>query len=124
MELYSTTCSLFWRIVGNRSKVCQKTLIKIFGCFQYNYEQFLAFLTQIEACLNSRPLTLESNDPNEPSSLIPGHFLIGGPLTALPNPDLTQIPISHLKHWELVSKQVQDFWNRWRLEYLNDLQQR
>jgi len=45
---------------------------------KFTFEQYLTFLTQVEACLNSRPLILEFSDPNEPGALTPGHFLIGG----------------------------------------------
>ncbi|GFX15118.1 integrase catalytic domain-containing protein [Trichonephila clavipes] len=41
------------------------------------HEKFETFLTQIEACLNTRPLTSISNDPNDLSTLKPGHFIIG-----------------------------------------------
>ena len=88
------------------------------------YEQYSTPLTQVEAILNSRPLILESTDPNEPNALTPGHFLIGGPTTALPNPDLTQIPVDGLKYWELVKQNTQSSWKRWSTAYLNTLQQR
>lgn len=90
----------------------------------FTYEQYSTFLAQIEAILNSRPLIIESTDPNEPSVLTPGHFLIGGPTTALPNPDITQVPASRLKYWELVKQKSQKFWKKWSCAYLNTLQQR
>ena len=74
--------------------------------------------------MNSRPLISESSDPGEARALTPGHFLIGGPITSLPNPDLTQVPANRLKYWELVTQRMQNFWKRWSEEYLNTLQQR
>lgn len=40
-------------------------------------------LSQVEACLNSRPMSV-INDMLEPESLTPGHFLVGEPLVTVP----------------------------------------
>ncbi|KAL1454618.1 hypothetical protein WDU94_010834 [Cyamophila willieti] len=78
----------------------------------------------IEGILNSRPLTPVSNDANDLEVLTPGHFLIGRPLTAIPEPDITNVSTNRLSRWALTQKIQQDFWKRWSLEYLNTLQQR
>ena len=88
------------------------------------FEEFTTVLSQIEACLNSRPLFAISSDVNDPVPLTPGHFLICAPLTALPDPDLSHIPISRLGRWQLLQKFVQVIWKAWSRDYLHQLQQR
>jgi hypothetical protein len=51
-------------------------------------------LIRIEACLNSRPITPISSDPNDLQPLTPGHFLIGEPLNCFPEYDFTEVPIN------------------------------
>ena len=45
----------------------------------------------MEAILKSRPLTAPSSDVNESSALTPSPFVIGRPLTALPEPSQEDI---------------------------------
>jgi hypothetical protein len=85
-------------------------------------EEFSTFITQIEACLNSRPLTALSNDPNDPSYLRPGHFLIGAPLTSLCELDFTNATMNSLSRWQGVPHLNQQLWKRWSSDYVNSLQ--
>ncbi|XP_053691525.1 uncharacterized protein LOC128740041 [Sabethes cyaneus] len=55
-------------------------------------EQMLTILTQVEACLNSRPLTQLSNDPDDIDVLTAGHFLAHRQLTAIPEPSYEEVP--------------------------------
>lgn len=99
-------------------------LIRVVGNQILTYEELHTVLIQIEAVLNSRPLSPISADPNDLSPLTPGHFLTLEPLTAIPDPDITQININRLTRWQLLQKLHRDFWNRWHQEYLHTLQQR
>ena len=50
--------------------------------------------------------------------LTPGHFLIGRPLTCLPDPDTSTPSMSLLRRCQYL---VRHFWNRWSVEYLSTL---
>ena len=69
---------------------------RIIGKALLTFEEFSTLMTQVEACLNSRPLIALSNEPNDPSYLSPGHFLIGAPLTSLSEPDFTNTTMNSL----------------------------
>ncbi|GFT55034.1 integrase catalytic domain-containing protein [Trichonephila clavipes] len=88
-------------------------LKRVVGETKFTYEEFETFLTQIESCLNSRPLTPISNDPNDLSALTPDHFIIGRPLTSIPEPNYIDSNNSYLTRWQQIQKLVQQFWKRW-----------
>ncbi|XP_054708422.1 uncharacterized protein LOC129218221 [Uloborus diversus] len=94
------------------------------GNNKLSFEEFTTVMVQIEAILNSRPLTPLSTDVNEYEVLTPGHFLIGRPLLALPEPNFKDIPESKLSKWQKLTNYVQVIWKRWQTDYLNHLQQR
>jgi len=69
---------------------------RIIGEASLRYEEFLTLLTQIEAILNSRPLTPLSSDPSDLSALTAAHFLIGCPITSYPKPTLEDMCVNRL----------------------------
>lgn len=99
-------------------------LRRILGNSTLTYEEFYTLLTEIESCLNSRPLCPLSSDPNDIDALTPGHFLVGGPMNAVLQPSLLNINENRLTRWQYLEKLNQDFWNSWSKEYLSELQQR
>ncbi len=91
--------------------------------FKLDFEEMCTVLTQIEACLNSRPLgILPPNDDDGIEMLTPGHFLIGRPLSAVPDYDQSYQKLSVLRGWYLCENWVRHFWERWRKDYLVTLQ--
>jgi hypothetical protein len=99
-------------------------LKRVVGTTTLTLEEFQTFLCQIEACLNSRPLCTMSTDPTDFEVLTPGHFLIGEPMVAIPEPDLTHLKINQLSRWQLTQQMVQHYWRRWSAEFLSNQQQR
>ncbi len=85
------------------------------------FEEFSTVITQIEACLNSRPLVALSCNDDGLEALTPGHFLIGRPLESLPDPSFSYRKLSLLHRWHLCQNLVRHFWQRWSQEYLSSL---
>ncbi|XP_055622523.1 uncharacterized protein LOC129766091 [Toxorhynchites rutilus septentrionalis] len=102
----------------------KKHLLRILGRSSVSYEDFTTLLAQVEGCLNSRPLTSLTDDPTDLQPLTPAHFLVGSSLQALPDQQYTCIPSNRLAHWQQIQQQLQNFWRRWHLEYLAQLQAR
>lgn len=80
-------------------------------------------LCQIEAVANSRPICELNNDPNDTTVLTPSHFLNMVPTLMVPDEDLDDYKTSYMTR-QLVQRLFQTFWNRWRYEYLHQLQAR
>ncbi|XP_055623288.1 uncharacterized protein LOC129766713 [Toxorhynchites rutilus septentrionalis] len=102
-------------------KSAKTSLVKTLGNTQLSFQEYATVLAQIEANMNSRPLTSLSSDPTELDVLTPGHFLIGSPLISLPDPDYTHVPTNRLNHYQQLQKLIQQHWDRWRREYLTEL---
>ncbi|XP_011858374.1 PREDICTED: uncharacterized protein LOC105555930 [Vollenhovia emeryi] len=105
-------------------KSCKYHLKRVMGNVLFTFEELATALSQIEACLNSRPLSSMSADPMDLQPLTPAHFLIGEALTSLPDVNVTTIPLNRLDRWQMIQRVFQDFWKRWAAEYLNNLQGR
>lgn len=87
-------------------------------------EELYTVLCTTESCLNSRPIIPLSSDPSDLTYLSPGHFLVGQPLTAIPEEDEQLVNISLLTRWQPINQITQYFWERWRKGYITELQTR
>ncbi|CAK9821001.1 hypothetical protein ANTPLA_LOCUS11030 [Anthophora plagiata] len=96
-------------------------LIRVLGNTLLTYEAFNTCIIEIEAILNSRPITPLSSDPTDYTALTPGHFLIGDAITNIPERDFSAVNTGRLVLWEHIQQIKQHFWARWRKEYLNEL---
>ena len=87
-------------------------------------------VTEIEAVLNSRPLTyVNSDDLEEP--LTPSHLLFGYRMLARPDPSSSNTedpdynePTKNLtRRMRYVTSTCERFWTHWKTEYLQELQE-
>jgi hypothetical protein len=97
---------------------------RVIGNSTLTFEEMATLLTQIEACLNSRPLYPLNDDPDSLQPLTPGHFLTCEQIVSIPDDDYTDFKIHQLSRWQLTQKLLHDFWAQWQKEYLTRLQQR
>lgn len=103
-------------------KLTKHHLRRVLANTHLTYEDFNTVLVQIEAVVNSRPISPLSSDPTDINPLCPAQFLIGRPLTALPDKNYVGKPENRLKQFQRVQQMMQHFWSRWNLEYINLLQ--
>lgn len=99
-------------------------LRRVIGTQILTLEEFTTLCTNVEAILNSRPLTELSADPAEVDVLTPGHFLIGTALTSLPQRNHLDTNVNRLRRWHMIQAFTQHIWKRWKAEYLHTLQSR
>lgn len=99
-------------------------MLKVVGETILTWEEFTTIINQIEAILNSRPLAPLSDDPNDLNPLTPSHFLIGRPITTIPEPSLLNLQENRLNVYERLQKITQLFWIRWKKEHIQQLQTR
>ncbi|XP_062539060.1 uncharacterized protein LOC134207358 [Armigeres subalbatus] len=83
-------------------------ILRVIGDEPISIEDMSTLLVQVEGCLNSRPITPMSDDPNDLEALTPAHFLVGSSLNALPEQDFTDVP----HHYQQLQQKQQLFWKR------------
>ena len=99
-------------------QIFKLSLYQVIGS-QMPTEEILCTVTcEIEANMNSRPLTNVPRDINEPLPLTPNHFLLGRSSVNLPPAVFVGDEKIISKAWR-TSQQIADlFWNRFLREYL------
>ncbi|XP_046141252.1 uncharacterized protein LOC123987702 [Osmia bicornis bicornis] len=99
-------------------------LRRMVGEHTLTFEEFSTVLTEIEACLNSRPLCPLTSDTDDLNILTPAHFLIGTASALVPDAEPESVPENRLNRFQLLQRIRNQFWKRWSDEYLQHLQER
>ena len=116
---------LFERLIRS-TKRC---LRKMIGKARLSYDEMHTAILEVEAILNSRPLSYTTSDDTE-EPLTPAHLLIGRRLLSLPdnlsyyedgddNFEITSEPLQ--RRVKYLNSAINHFWRRWSREYLLEL---
>ncbi|CAK5017327.1 unnamed protein product [Meloidogyne enterolobii] len=118
---------IYERLIG-MAKTCFK---RTMGRQVLPYDQLATFTAEVEAALNSRPLTHTSDEEGAPLPLRPVDFIQPGATLSY---DLTFKKIKRDKHvlphdqlltlWKSTLENLDSFWERWKREYLVILRDR
>ena len=121
----------FWeRLIGLTKTTLRKTLGRAFVSFDVLH----TLLTEVEAVLNDRPLTYQTNDISDSPPLSPSVLLHGRQLTTVPHPTVDDNiledpdfqPPGHAALSRLAEQHsllLQHFWSQWTSEYLTALRE-
>ncbi|CAM1316337.1 Uncharacterised protein r2_g2573 [Pycnogonum litorale] len=109
-----------------------RTVRSILSTLLYNHgkqlddESLRTFMVEVEAIMNSRPITsINTNPTDAPEPLTPNHLLTMKSNVTLPPPGVFQMSDMYLrKRWRRVQYLTSEFWNQWRKYHLQTLQER
>ena len=100
-------------------------LRKSVGVNSLTHTELVTVLVEIEACINSRPLTFVGDDIEAREPLTPAHFLLGrsGGFYSRASEETSPDPESLGLRWQLCQSVLQQFWSKWSTEYIRNLPQ-
>lgn len=119
MDVQPTSCVWEWQI---------RTIRKVFNSIvkqqAIDEEGLQTLLCEVEAIINSRPITRVSNDPNDLEALTPNHLLLMKAITPLPPGTFDRGDVYSRRRWHQIQYLADLFWRRLTKEYLLGLQER
>ena len=100
-------------------------LRKSVGVNSLTHTELVTVLVEIEACINSRPLTFVGDDIEAREPLTPAHFLLGrsGGFYSRASEETSPDPESLGLRWQLCQSVLQQFWSEWSTNYIRNLPQ-
>ena len=105
-------------------QTAKRTLLIILGSRRLSLDVFRTILVETEAILNSRPLTIVADLPENEMLLTPNHFLNNRPFNSLPPGKFDSQEPASFKSWKNLQQMVNHFWKGLVKEYLPTLLKR
>ena len=128
--LFNLERAPWWGGVFERMvKMTKRCLKKMIGRARLTYEELNTVVIEVEAVINSRPLSYVTCDDFE-QPLTPAHLLTGAVfIQSLPDTvryqdaedDFEVTPDQLTKKLKYLNRIIDNFWKRWRTEYLSEV---
>ncbi|XP_032413047.1 uncharacterized protein LOC116716235 [Xiphophorus hellerii] len=109
------------RMIGVARRILDSMLLR--NKIQLTHEVLCTLMAEITAIINARPLVPVSSDPENPFVLSPSMLITQKSCLQPPPGDFLDKDL-YTKQWRQVQALSNQFWTRWRHEYLPTLQQR
>lgn len=112
------------RQIGTIRRVLDAVLLEI-GCPQLSHELLVTLMAEVTGIVNGRPITLIPSDVDEPHPLTPAMLLSMKTRPLAPAPGRFVQQDLYTRNWWRKAQYLADqFWVRWKKEYLQNLQNR
>lgn len=109
------------RMIGVARRILDSMLLQ--SKVQLTHDVLCTLMAEVTAIINARPLLPVSSDPDNPFILSPS-MLLTQKSCLLPPPGNFMDRDLYTKQWRQVQALANQFWTRWRREYLPSLQKR
>ncbi|XP_061155339.1 uncharacterized protein LOC133168099 [Syngnathus typhle] len=110
------------RMIGVARRILDSMLMRTHSS-SLTHEVLCTFMAEATAIINSRPLVSISSDPDAPQILTPAMLLTNKQSILPPAGKFTDKDLFK-QQWCQVQRLADQFWSRWRREYLHTLQVR
>ena len=112
------------RQIGTICRVLNAMFLELGGS-QLTHELLVTLMAEVAAIVNARPKTTAPSDTDEPQPLSPAMLLTlkARPLGPLPG-EFVAADLYSRRRWRWVLYVADQFWVRWRREYVQTLQKR
>ena len=111
------------RMIGTVRRVLDAMLLEA-PMKNLSHEVLVTFLMEVCAIVNSRPIVPVSSDPDNPLILTPSVLLTQKVSADVIPVDQFDVKELYRSQWKYVQILADNFWKRWRVEYLQTLQVR
>ena len=129
-----TSKDIKWKFIVERSpwhggawerlvRFVKELVCKVLGKALLPYQELATVLTTIEAVINSRPLTTVSDEERDLTPITPTYLALGISLFSLPDllDEVSANKSTTKQRYLYQLKLIDNFWQRWRGEYLQQL---
>ena len=105
-------------------KAAKRSMVHVLNNADITDEELMTAMVGAEGLMNSRPITYQSSNVDDPEPLTPNHFLFNQVGCQFAPESVDAEPYNSRVRWRHVQEIVHQFWRRWLREWLPSLSPR